>query len=178
MSDYDVLQEMVDALPTTIDNMNSGITELNTAISGLTDEKNAIEWSFSLMTTAASAWLDWKANDLNPTYTVTTSGDYGIKNLHEWGIVNPAANKDQSLVYSDTDVTSASPPTLPETKQYNRQTGFVEGYEHIHKENDLTGTYGIDARKSGLDTGLGLMGYNRNKYKNVLKVYDRVLREK
>ena len=178
MSDYDVFQEIVDVLPDTISNLNTGIDELNISIDGLIDEKSAIEWSMSVMTTGASAWMDWKANDLNPAYTVETSGSWSVCNLTEWAIVDLTANRNNSVIYSDTDVTSASPPTLAETQQYNRQTGFPESYDHIHKVNSLTGTYGIDARKSGLNTGLSLMEDNRDKYKTVLKVYDRVLREK
>ncbi len=177
MSDYDVFQEIVDALPTTVSNLNTGITELNSSISGLTDEKSAIEWSMSVMTTGASAWMDWKANDLG-AYTVITSGGWSVSNLTEWAIVDLAVSKSNSVVYSDTDVTSASPPSLPETQQYNRQTGFSEAYDHIWKDNGLDGTYGIVARKTGLNTGLGLMENNRDKYKAVLKVYDRVLKEK
>lgn len=179
MSDnYNTFQEIVDALPGTISNLTAGITNLNTSIDGLTDEKNAVEWSMSLMTTGASAWMDWKANDLDPAYTVETSGGWSVDNLTEWAIVDPAANKVNSVVYSDTDVTSASPPTLPETQQYNRQQGFVEAYDHFDKASTITGTYGIDAKKTGLTTGLGLMEANRDKYQAVLKVYDRVLREK
>ena len=104
MSDYEVLQEMVDNLPGTISNLESGITELNTSIDGLTDERNAVEWSMSLMTTAASAWMLDKANDLDPSYSVVTSGSWSVANLTEWAIINPAVGKDQSVVYSDTDV--------------------------------------------------------------------------
>ena len=177
MSDYEVLQEMVDALPTTVSNFSQGIIELNTSIDGLTDEQSGVEWSMSVMTTGASAWMDWKANDLDPTYTVVTSGSWSISNLTEWAITNPAVGKDSSVVYSDADVTSAS-PTAGETQQYNRQIGFSEAYDHIHKVNSLTGTYGIVDKKASLNTGLGLMTSNRDKYQTVLKVYDRVLREK
>jgi len=178
VSDYEILQEMVDVLPTTVSNLSKGIIELNTSIEGLTEEQNGVEWSMSVMTTGASAWMDWKANDLNPTYTVVTSGGWSISNLIEWAIVDPAAGGDSSVVFSDTDVTSASPPTLPETQQFNRQAGFSAAYDHIHKVNSLTGTYGIVAKKASLTTGLGLMTDNRDKYQTVLKVYDRILREK
>jgi len=177
VSDYEVLQEMVDELPKTVSNLSQGIVELNTSIDGLTDEQNGVEWSMSVMTTGASAWLDWKANDLNPTYTVVTSGSWSTSNLTEWAIINPAVGKDSSVVYSDTDVTSAS-PTAAETQQFNRQAGFSAAYDHIHKVNSLTGTYGIVAKKASLTTGLGLMTDNRDKYQTVLKVYDRILREK
>lgn len=171
---------MVDNLPETIGNFGTGISELNTSINALEDEQDAVEWSMSLMTTGASAWMIEKKDDLNPLYTVKTSGGWSSTNLTEWAIVDLDANKGSinRVVYSDTDVTSASPPTLPETQQYNRQVGFPEAYDHIHKVNSLTGTYGIIARKDGLTTGRNLMEDNKDKYQTVLKVYDRVLREK
>ena len=178
MGDYDVFQEIVDALPDTIGNLRTGITELNTSIDGLTDEQSAIEWSMSVMTTGASAWIEWKTQDLGPTYVPVLSGGWSVDNLTEWAIVDPFANQVNSVVFSDTDVVSASPPTLDETQQYNRQIGFDEAYWHIHKVNSLTGTYGIVARKTGLTTGLGLMEKNRDKYEAVYSVYDRILREK
>lgn len=177
MSNYETLQDMIDVLPTIITNLDSGIANLTTSITGLTDEQNAIEWSMSLMTTAASAWMDIKANDLDPTYNVETSGSWSVSNLTEWAITDPAAGLDNSVVYSDTDVTSAA-PSGAETKQYNRQTGFVNAYDHIHKSAGLDGTYGISAKKASLTTGKTLQQTNRTKYKQVLQIYDRVLREK
>ena len=177
MSDYDVFQEIVDVLPDTISNLNSGIIELNTSIDGLTDEKAAVEWSMSVMTTGSDWYLDYRAGVYGGT--VITSGAYGVENVTEWAIVDVGKPPGgiHYVIFSDTDVTSGSPSYM--TQQYNRQIGFTEAHDHIHRTNDLAyGTYGIDARKSGLNTGMGLMELNRDKYATVLKVYDRVLREK
>ena len=177
MSDFDVFQEIVDVLPDTISNLNTGLIELNTSIDGLTDEKSAIEWSMSLMTTGSDWYLDYLVGIYGGT--VVTSGSYGTTNVTEWAIVDTGAPPGgvNYVIFSDTDVTSGSPSYM--TQQYNRQIGFPEAYDHIHRTNDLAyGTYGIDARKDGLDTGKDLMILNRDKYATVLKVYDRVLREK
>lgn len=176
MSDYEVFQEILDVLPDTISNLDSGIYELNTSIDGLTDEKSSIEWGMSVMTSASDWYLDWWSNVYGGT--VMTSGDYGVTNVTEWAIVDtskPSGGWDY-VVYSDTDVTSGSPGSYL-TEQYNRQIGFPDAYDHIYKTNGLDGTYGIDARKSGLNTGKGLMEDNRDFYSTVLKVYDRVLRD-
>lgn len=178
MSYYETLQDMIDILPDTISNLDTGIDNLQDSIDGLTAEQNAIEWTFTLMSTASSAWMDDKANDLDPTYTVITSGGWSVSNLTEWAITDPAANPDQSVIYSDTDVVSAAPPSGAETKQYNRQIGFASAYDHIHKDPGTDGTYGIAPKKTSLTTGKSLQTTNRDKYKEVLKVYERVLREK
>jgi len=178
VSDYEVLQEMVDALPSLLDGLNAGIVNLNTSIDSLTDEKSAVEWTQTVMTTGASAWMAQKRDDINPLYTVKVSGSYGIDNLHQWAIVDPNWGGGRYVYYSGSMVVSASPTTLPETQQYNRQVAFPHTYTHIHKVNSLTGTYGIDAKKTNLTTGLGLMEANRDKYEHLYSAYDRVLREK
>ena len=176
MGDYDVFQEIVDALPDTFSNLTTGTYELNTSINGLTDEQSAIEWAMSVMTTGSDWYLDYRAGIFGGT--VVTSGAYGVSNVTEWAIVDTSKPEGSVnyVIYSDTDVISGSPSYT--TKQYNRQIGFAEAYDHIHKVNSLTGTYGIDARKTGLTTGLGLMEANRDKYQAVFRVYDRILREK
>lgn len=179
MSDYEVLQEMVDALPSLLDGLNAGIVNLNTSIDSLTDEKSAVQWTQTVMTTGASAWMEWKKDDINSSYTVKTSGSYGVDNLIQWAIVDTNwGGSGRYVYYTSSRVVSASPPTLSETQQYNRQVAYPHTYDHIHKVNSLTGTYGIDAKKSNLTTGLGLMTANRNKYEHLLSAYDRVLREK
>lgn len=177
MSDYEVLQDMIDVLPDTISNLDSGIANLTASIDGLTDEQNAVEWSMSLMTTAASAWMNVKRDEFHPTYNVETSGAWSIANLTEWAIVSGDGTGDSRVIYTDVDVTSGA-PSATTTQQYNRQTGFSAAYNHIHKTANLTGTYGILAKRSSLTTGKTLQETNRTKYRQVLKVYDRVLREK
>ena len=176
MGDFDVFQEIVDVLPDTVRNLTTGTYELNTSINALTDEQSAIEWSMSVMTTGSDWYLDYRAGVYGGT--VITSGAYGVENVTEWAIVDPTKppGSVNYVIYSDTDVTSGSPSYT--TKQYNRQIGFPVAYDHIHKVNSLTGTYGIAARKTGLNTGLGLMEKNRDKYQEAFRVYDRVLREK
>lgn len=180
MSDYETLQNMINVLPDTITNLNSGIDNLNTSIDGLTDERNAVEYTMTVMTTAASGWMDWKRDDLDPLYpdvtlTINTTGGWSESNLTGWNIWNSAG---PSAVYTSSDVTSAYPASCGETRQYNRQLDFSEAYGHIHKVTDLNGTYGIAAKKASLIKGRGLQVKNRDKYKAVLKSYSRVLKEK
>lgn len=171
-SNQALLQDLIDTLPDTISQLDTSIESINEQIDFLTDDSLGVSAVMSMMTTAASGWMDDKAFDLNPSYQVITSGSWGINNLIEWAIVDPALGLDSYIVYTDVDVTSGA-PSATETQQFNRQLDFPEAYDHLNHDLGIDGTYGIYDKIDKLNISLGLQTINRDKYKTFLKAYDR-----
>jgi len=169
MADIDVIQKMVDDLPAVIENLDLSITKIDTTINTLQGQQDAIEdFVQSNMVTASDAWIVAKKNELNPTYVVCTSGNYGITNLTEWAIVTPSCTPPLTIIYSDVDVTSGA-PSAAETQQYNRQLEFPILYDFIYDDLSVDGTYGLDDKIDKLDTAKSLQQKNRTMYEDVLK---------
>ena len=168
------LDNLIDTLPDTVANLDEALNGIQEQRDNLQNDWYGVSASMSMMTTAAELWMENKADELDVTYVVETSGSWGISNLTQWGITDPAAppggvNYNQ---YTDADVTSGA-PSATETQQYNRQIDFPEAYNHINQDLGLNGTYGIKDKIQKLTVAENLTIINRNKYAGFLKAYSR-----
>jgi len=165
------LDELIESLPDTITQLETSIEKIDDQIDFLTNDQTGVTESMSMMTTAALAWMGAKATALNPTYSVVTSGTWGVDNLTDWCIVDPGEAPGTPLykIYSWGEVTSAG----ADIPQYRRQDDFPEAYDHINHDLGTDGTYGIADKISKLGTAKTLQQTNKTKYEGFLKAYTR-----
>jgi hypothetical protein len=165
------LDELIESLPDTITQLETSIEKIDDQIDFLTNDQTGVNESMSMMTTAASAWMFSKRDSINPTYSVITSGTWGVDNLTDWGIVNSAfpPGSPSYNVYTSGQVTSAG----GDIPQYRRHEDFPEAYDHINHDLGTDGTYGIADKISKLGTAKTLQQTNKTKYEGFLKAYTR-----
>lgn len=167
-SNQTLLDNLIEDIPEVITQLDAAIEKIEDQISFLQDDQTGVEHVMSMMTTAASAWMDIKAAELDAiSASAVTSGSWGISNLTDWAIVCAG-----TPIYGWGQVTSGA-PSAAETQQYNRQIDFPLAYDHIYHSLGTDGTYGLDAKISNLQTGKSLQESNRSAFKGFLKAYDR-----
>ncbi len=167
-SNQTLLNDLIEDLPNTISQLDTAIVNIDDQISFLQDDQTGANQVMSMMTTAASAWMDLKAAELDPVLaSAATSGSWSISNLTDWAIVCAG-----QPVYSWGEVTSGA-PSAAETQQYNRQIDFPVAYDHINKSLATDGTYGLADKITNLGTAKTLQESNRDAYSDILKAYDR-----
>lgn len=186
MSDIEKLQEMVNGYPKTIQDIDTQISFLDTNISDLNDQKNAIEnIVFPPLVSGSDGYLTLKATELTGlgacspvNCVVCTYGGYGVSNLTDWVIVSAGSSCPTTgvIVWGPGSTPSGSPfpdPLGPveDAEQYQRQVDFEQAYGHINDPVGLNGTYGISANISNLTTGKTILENNKAKYENVLAIY-------
>ncbi len=166
-SDQTFLNDLIGDLPNTISQLDTAIENIDDQITFLQDDQTGANHIMSMMTTAATVWMDVKATELHPAANVATSGSWGISNLTEWAIVTAG-----KPIYTDTDVTSGA-PSAGETQHYNRQIDFPLAYDHINHSLGTDGTYGLSDKATNLGTARTLQVSNREAFSAILKAYDR-----
>lgn len=183
MSDSDKLQEMVDEYPQRISDLEQSVTELQAIADDLQEQREAIENVVMTPATADSdAYIEAKKIEIGGD-TIVKGGTYGVSDIVDWEIQQTTSIPNPS----------PPPPTIPSTvtllrgsdldgtgsqadqDQYQRQNDFAEAYDHIHKELDTSGTYGIKDTRSNVITGRDVQEANKNKIEDVLDVYQRYL---
>ena len=175
MSDLTKLQEMVAGYPDQIQQMEDSITELTSIAADLQEQREAIEnVVLAGLKSDSDAYLVQKAIDLTGVSCVQacsycTSGSYGVSNLTEWAIVSGGCPPSTHIVVFDSSDVSAT----VDPEQYQRQIDFAESYDHIHKEVDETGTYGIKHTRNNVNTGKGIVQINKAKIETVKEIYEK-----
>lgn len=167
-NDQTLLDNLIEDLPDTISQLDISISNIGDQIEFLENDKTAVERSMTIMTSAASGWMDEKAAELSPAASAITSGSWGIDNLTDWAIVSAGLKS----IYGSDQVTSGA-PSAAETKQYNRQIDFPLAYDHINHSLGTDGTYGLNVKISNLEAAESLQESNRAAFKGFLKAYDR-----
>jgi len=174
MSDVSKLTEMVNGYDEQIQQLDDSITELTSVSNDLADQRAAIEnVVMDSLKTDSDSYLTQKAIDLGigdcgGTCSVCTSGGYGTTNLTDWAIVSGGCPPSTKInVFTSNSVSVSVDPD-----QYQRQLDFVEAYDHIHKEVDATGTYGIQGNKDNIDTGKSILQINKSKIQTVKALYE------
>lgn len=162
------LSEMVSAYNERVSNLTLGLTSVSASISDLQDQKDEAENTLSVITSASDEWGEAKADSYGLIYSWCTSGDYGISNLTEWAVVSGSCSGSHVVVYTWSDVTSAT-----EYDQWRRKLDFDEIYDHIHDSVDLNGTYGLSANITNLQTAQDVLQADKNKYEKLVDVYGR-----
>ncbi len=168
-SNQTLLDDLIEDLPDTISQLDTAISNIEEQVQFLTDDKTAVEFSMSTMTSAASGWMFDKAAELGFTKSkVITSGTWSIDNLTDWAIVSAGLD----AVYGSDFVTSGA-PSAAETQHFNRQIDFPLAYDHINHGLATDGTYGLDDKITNLGTAKTLQESNRTAFEGFLKAYDR-----
>lgn len=183
MSDATKLQEMVDAYPDQIQQAEDSITELTAIAADLQEQREAIEnVVLAPATTDSDAYLAAKLIELGGD-NIVKGASYGVSDITNWKIQktttvpNPTppplniTTTTTLLQGSDLDGTGSQ----ADIDQYQRQNDFAEGYDHIWKDVDETGTYGIKGTRDNVNTGKGIVEINKAKIEDVLEVYQRYL---
>lgn len=189
MSDIDKLREMVDGYPDQIQQMEDSITELTAIAEDLQEQREAIEnVVLAGLESDSDDYLDQLLIDLENEgkcgtlsgCTLTKGANYGVNgNLSDWVITKEVATTIPNPV--------PPPPTIPTTiqvpvsagddltegDQYQRQEDSLEAYDHIWKEVDETGTYGIKHTRDNVNTGKGIVEINKAKIETVLEIYEK-----
>lgn len=169
------LSEMVTTYNEEISAAERQITALTVLTDDLTEQKQAIEnIVLSALTSASDIYLNNQVTNFQtsggyPFATKITSGGYGTSNLTEWKIYSgntPPFPSGAVILKSDSPSASQA--------QKDRQDDFEEAYGHINDDIDVgTGTYGILAKRSNLNTGKSVLTKNKNKLETVVEIYER-----
>ena len=172
------LDALIVSLPITIAQLDESLVNIDLQREYIQNDWFGVSASMSMMTTASDQWQIDKAAVLSVDFAASAFGNYGDINLTQWHIydstVEPRTPSNPAYIQFDSgDVTSGAPSAYFDTQQYNRQIDFPQGYNHIHQEIGLDGTYGLKKRKSNLKIAEDLTTVNRDKYARFLIAYDR-----
>jgi len=164
------LSEMISAYEQKVTDLTVGLTSISASIVDLQDQVSAAENTLSDITSATDAWGAAKASTLSSMYTFCSSGSYGVSNLTEWAIVSGGCTPPHFIMYTWTDVTCAGEPD-----QWFRKLDFDSIYDHINDSVDVSGTYGLEANITNLQTAESVLEADKDKYEELIQTYGRYI---
>jgi len=168
----DKLTEMFDNSRLQCEAIDDSTAQIEAQIEELESQRDAIQEAlFDGIAFDMSSYLELKMIDLGGTYILYGS-DFGVMNVTDWEIHKVEANPDpppdtiDTVIYVYEGVGWDNDQTI-----IDLETDFQFGYDYIHHENGLTGTYGLQDQIDQLYSALDLLGANKDKYGDSRNVF-------
>lgn len=163
------LRVMINNADSQVEALNDSTTQLDIQIIELESQRDAIQFGLlDIITNDSTGYLIYKMQSLNG-YEVTYDDDFGVSTVRNFHILDSAGE----TIYEYPGVTTPSGIGWDDDQQIiDYIDKFDFGWDYIHHQIGLTGTFGIQSRIDQLETAKGLLVANKNKIENSKSVFE------